>query len=104
MAEEAGEAVPDPGPEWGEAGFDPFEAALAHADGFTAAMAVHYRSGLRRVAEGWRAAGLADAEGLRWHMAGFSSGAARHWRDRGKTLDEVRPRAGYGTVGLGRKS
>lgn len=86
---------------WEEAGFDEFEGQLAAADGFSPSMAVHYRASLKKVAESWRQAGMADEEGLRWHIAGFPARLAGECHRQGRTLDEVRPAAGYGPEGLG---
>ena len=88
---------------WEDAGFDEFEGQLAHADGFTPRIAVHYRNALKKLAASWRQAGLDEDEALRWHIAGFPAGLAADCRRQGKTLEEVRPAAGYGPAGLSRR-
>jgi hypothetical protein len=74
---------------WQELGFGPFEAALAHADGFTPASAPGVRHLLAETAERWAAVGLASAEGLAWHRAGFPPAEARRLLDAGVSLEEA---------------
>lgn len=75
---------------WKSASLSPFEAALAHGDGFTPLIAVHYRRQLRRTAAAWQRAGLGTKEGLFWHRAGFTAKEAVKWRDAGVSLDAAR--------------
>jgi hypothetical protein len=66
---------------WKHVGFDAFEAALAHGDGFIPVSAAHSQRMLHKVAAAWRDAGLDSLEGLRWHQAGFRGPSdALRWR------------------------
>jgi len=83
-------------PGWDQLGFDAFEAALAHGDGFTPMNAAHYHRQLRKTADRWRTLGLASADGLRWHRAGFAAKEAIRWRSEGIDVETARGlRAGY---------
>ena len=55
---------------WKAISFGPFEAAMAHGDGFTPSSAVHYRHQLHKIARSWGHVGFSTTEGLRWHRAG----------------------------------
>ena len=77
---------------WETLDFGPFEAALAHGDGFTPLSAVHYRRQLRKTADGWRRIGLATRSGLGWHRAGFGAKEATRWRSLGVDVDAARRR------------
>ena len=82
--------------EWKSLDFGPFEAALAHGDGFTPLNAVHYRRQLLKTAESWRRIGLDSIEGLGWHRAGFGTKEAIRWRSRGVDIETARGlRDGY---------
>jgi hypothetical protein len=72
---------------WDRAGFDAFEAALAHGDGFTYTTAVHSRRMLHKIAADWRDAGLDCVEGLGWHQAGFTVTEALKLRERDHDVD-----------------
>jgi hypothetical protein len=74
---------------WQAAGFGPFEAALAHADGFTPQTALGVRHQLQETARRWAAVGLADAEGLAWHRGGFTPQEARRLLDAGMDLERA---------------
>lgn len=90
--------------EWRAAGFGPFEAALAHGDGFTASIAVHYRHQLKQTARSWAREGLDSEEGLGWHRAGFTAKDAARWRAKGADVETARSRrSGYGTRELVRE-
>jgi len=81
---------------WQAISFDPFEAAMAHGDGFTPSSAVHYRHQLHKIARSWEHVSLATTEGLRWHRAAFSAKEAVRWRSRGCDMNTARARrAGY---------
>jgi len=75
---------------WKSAGLSPFEAALAHGDGFTPLIAVHFRRQLRKTSAAWQRVGLDTKEGLSWHRAGFTAKEAVTWRDAGVSLDAAR--------------
>ena len=64
---------PADAPGWRTLGFSPFEAALAHGDGYTPMFATHYSRQLQRTAASWTRVGLGTPEGLRWHLAAFSA-------------------------------
>jgi len=81
---------------WKAIGFDPFETAMAHGDGFTPSFAVHYRKQLHQTARSWERVGLDTAEGLRWHRAGFAAKEAVRWRSLGVDVEKASTRrAGY---------
>jgi len=81
---------------WKAINFGPFEAAMAHGDGFTPSSAVHHRRQLHKVARSWEHVGLATTEGMRWHRAAFSANEAVRWRSRGCDMETARSRrAGY---------
>jgi hypothetical protein len=81
---------------WKALNFEPFEAALAHGDGFTPTAAVHYSRQLRKTADSWRRTGLNSVEGLHWHRAGFGPKEAIRWRsDRVDVETARRRRDGY---------
>ena len=66
---------------WKHVGFDAFEAAFVHGDGFIPSSAAHSQRMLHKAAAAWRDAGMDSLEGLRWHQAGFSGPSdARRWR------------------------
>lgn len=75
---------------WKTAGLSPFEAALAHGDGFTPLIALHYRRQLRKTAAAWQRVDLDTKEGLFWHRAGFTAKEAVKWRDAGVSLAAAR--------------
>ncbi len=77
---------------WEELGFGPFEAALAHGDGFAPGFVSHYRASLDKTVEAWEQVGLATAEGLLWHQAGFSAREAERCRADGVDLETARRR------------
>lgn len=77
---------------WEAIGFSPFEAALAHGDGYTPMMAVHYRRQLQKAARPWVQRGLDTLEGLHWHRAGFGVKEARRWRTSGVDVKTARDR------------
>jgi hypothetical protein len=82
--------------DWGRAGFDAFEAALALGDGFNLMSAVHERSMLHQTTAAWRAAGLGCVEGLHWHQAGFTVKETLQWRARNHNVSSAMAiRAGY---------
>ncbi|HZU80765.1 MAG TPA: hypothetical protein VE991_12685 [Acidimicrobiales bacterium] len=82
--------------DWSDVGFGPFEAALAHGDGFTPSIIEHYRHQLERIARSWAEVGLDCAEGLQWHRAGFAAKEAASWRAQGVDVETARARrAGY---------
>jgi hypothetical protein len=81
---------------WDALGFDAFDAALAHGDGFTPSFAVHYREQLLKTADSWRRMGLNSTEGLRWHRAGFAVKEATRWRSLRVNVEAARGlRDGY---------
>ena len=87
-------------PGWKALGFGPFEASMAHGDGFTPTFAVDYRRQLSKTAASWTCAGLGTPEGLRWHRAGFAAKEATRWRSLGVDVDAARAlRAGYHRAG-----
>ena len=77
---------------WDAIGFSPFEAALAHGDGYTPMMAVHDRRQLQKAARPWVQRGLDTLEGLHWHRAGFGVKEAMRWRTRGVDVKTARDR------------
>lgn len=86
---------------WDAIGFSPFEAALAHGDGYTPMMAVHSSRRLKRAARPWAQRGLDTLEGLHWHRAGFGVKEAMRWRTRGvdvKTARDHRPGLRDGSI------
>ncbi len=87
-------------PAWKALEFGPFDAALAHGDGFTPTDAVHYRRQLCKTANRWRRTGLASAEGLRWHRAGFAVTEAVRWRSLGVEVETARARRDGWGVGF----
>lgn len=83
---------------WKALGFEPFEAALAHGDGFPPLSAGHYSRQLRKTAALWRRVDLDTTEGLRWHRAGFGANEAARWRSAGVEVEAARLRRdGYRT-------
>jgi len=82
---------------WKHVGFDAFEAAFAHGDGFIPVTAAHPRRLLHQAAAAWRDAGLNSLEGLRWHQAGFRGPSdALRWRENDRDV-AWRWRCGMGT-------
>jgi hypothetical protein len=77
---------------WEELGFGPFEAALAHGDGFAPGFVSHYKAALDKTVKAWEQVGLATGEGLRWHQAGFSAREAQRRRAEGVDLETARRR------------
>lgn len=77
---------------WVALGFGPFEAALAHGDGYTPMFAEHYVGPLRKIAASWLNAGLGTPDGLRWHFAGFTAREATRWRALAVDLETARRR------------
>ena len=49
-------------PGWIALGFGPFEAAMAHADGYTPMFAAHYTGPLQKMAAFWTRVGLGTPE------------------------------------------
>jgi hypothetical protein len=78
--------------QWEELGFGPFEAALAHGDGFAPGFVSHYKAALDKTVEAWTQVGLATVEGLLWHQAGFSAREAQRCRAEGVDLETARRR------------
>jgi hypothetical protein len=84
-------------PGWIALGFGPFDAAMAHADGYTPMFAAHYTGPLQKMAAFWTRVGLGTPEGLRWHTAGFAPKEAIRWRTLGVDVDAARTRrSNYG--------
>ncbi len=77
---------------WKALDFRPFEAALAHGDGFTPTAAVHYSRQLRKTADSWTRTGLDSVEGLHWHRAGFGATEAIRWRSESVGVETARRR------------
>lgn len=84
---------------WKALAFEAFDAALAQGDGFGPSSARHHLPFLTHVASTWKSAGLASAEGLRWHRAGFGAGEAAEWLGKGVDLDAAAVAAGHRMVG-----
>jgi hypothetical protein len=82
---------------WKHVGFDEFEAAFAHGDGFIPASAAHSQRMLHKAAAAWRDAGLDSLEGLRWHQAGFRgpAEALRWWANDRDVASAMAARDGY---------
>jgi hypothetical protein len=81
---------------WKHVGFDAFQAALAHGDGFTPVSAAHSHRFLLRTAAAWRDVGLDSTEGLRWHQGGFAPKEALHCRSNNHDVASARTtRDGY---------
>jgi hypothetical protein len=88
---------------WQALGFDPFEAAMAHGDGYTPMFATHYTGPLRAMASSWARVGLGTPEGLRWHLAGFAAKEAIRCRKLGTDVEAARTRrSGHDRAGTGR--
>jgi len=84
-------------PAWTALGFGPFEAAIAHGDGYTPMFAAEYTGPLKKTAARWTRVGLGTSEGLRWHLAGFSPKEAIRWQTLGIDVKAARTRrSGYG--------
>lgn len=65
---------------WREAGFSPFEAALAQGDGFTPMAAAYDRRKLQKTADSWRRVGKTPSQALQLHRSG--QGARRYAKQR----------------------
>jgi hypothetical protein len=84
---------------WQALGFGPFEAAMAHGDGYTPMFATHYTGPLQEMAASWARVGLGNPEGLRWHLAGFAAKEAIRWRKLGTDVEAARTqRSGHDRV------
>lgn len=77
---------------WKALDFGPFEAALAHGDGFTPLNAIHSYRQLAKRAAGWRRVGMDSVEGVAWHRAGFGVKEAVRWNLAGVDVQTARRR------------
>lgn len=78
--------------EWKAIGFGPFQAALAHGDGFTPLIASHhvYQHQFARTTAAWRRRGVSPSEAIRWHRAGFAATEAARCQAAGVSLEAAR--------------